>query len=332
MRARSLWTLAVALAIALTAGAASAQTIDEQKDFEKGRYAYRTKDFVDADLKFRKMLDPSTGTLHDKVLVNQARMYWGAALIAIGHKPEALEQFDKILTVDPSFDPDPTVFPAEVGDAFIDTRAGYQKRALENKEEEARRERKRKEDEEAAKRAQVARLKQLEMLVTEENVIDRHSRWVALLPGGVGQFQNGNKGLGWFFLGAESILAGGTLAVAIDYYVQLHYVHELYPPYTNKLIAQQYNDRADEALIADQIIFGVLAATAVGGILEAEASYVPQFSSVKPRPLPPLPGTSPDTKSTSQLPLLQWTFGAAPLFGAEGKGLTGGMIGIRGRF
>src|SRR5580700_4919060 len=164
MRVRSLWILGMALAIALVAGGARAQTIDEQRDFEKGRYAYRTKNFVDAEHRFRQLLDPATGTLHDKVLVNQARMYWGASLIATGHKAEALEQFDRILTVDPGFDPDPTVFPVEVGDAFIDTRAGYQKRVLEKKEEEARREKKRREDEEAAKKAQVERIDQLEKL------------------------------------------------------------------------------------------------------------------------------------------------------------------------
>jgi len=332
MRVRSPWTLGLALAISMIARGASAQTIEEQRDFEKGRYAYRTKDFADAESRFRKLLDPASGTLHDKVLVNQARMYWGAALIATGHKEEALQQFDKILTVDPSFDPDPTVFPAEVGDAFIDTRAGYQKRVLEQKEEEARRERKRREDEEAAKKAQVARLLQLEKLATEEHVIDRHSRWLSLVPGGVGQFQNGNTGLGWFFLSTESLLAMGTLAAVVDYYAQIANAKAANTSFSQEPIVQGYENRADEALIADQILFGALAATAVAGVIEAEASYVPQFSSVKPRPLPPLPGTSPDSKPTAASPLVRWTFEAAPVFGAEGRGVSGATIGVGGRF
>jgi hypothetical protein len=332
MRARSLWTLGLALAIAMVARVARAQTIDEQQEFEKGRYAYRTKDFAGAEVRFRAMLDPVSGSLHDKVLVNQARMYWGAALIATGRTPQALEQFDRILTVDPSFDPDPTVFPAEVGDAFIDTRAGYQKRVLEQKEEEARRERKRKQDEDEAKRAQVARLEQLERLVTEEHVIDRHSRWVALLPGGIGQFQNGNTGLGWFFLSTESLLIVGTLVSVADYYVQNANAKAAFTSLAQRPLAQQYVDRADEALIADQIIFGALAATAIAGIIEAEASYVPQFSSVKARPLPPLPGTSPDAKPTANVPLVQWNFGAAPVFGPGGKGVSGATFGVGGGF
>jgi hypothetical protein len=332
MRARSLWTLGVALAILLGAEGARAQTINEQRDFEKGRYAYRTKDFVDAEHRFRALLDPSAGTLHDKVLVNQARMYWGAALIATGHKPEALEQFDRILTVDPGFDPDPTEFPVEVGDAFIDTRAGYQKRVLEKKEEEARKEKKRREDEEAAKKAQVARIEQLEKLVTEEHVIESHSRWKALVPFGVGQFQNGNGRLGWFFLSTESLLAAGSLAVAVDYYVQLANAKAAYTAVARGPIAEGYIDYAREALLANQIVFGALVATAAAGILEAEVSYVPQFSIVKPRPLPPLPGTSPVASPTGAAPLLEWAVSATPVFTGEGKGLAGAMLGIGGRF
>jgi tetratricopeptide (TPR) repeat protein len=332
MRERSLWTLLVALAILTIARTGSAQTIDEQKDFEKGRYAYRTKNFDDAEHKFKAMLDPVTGTLHDKVLVTQARMYWGAALIATGHKPEALEQFGKILSVDPTFEPDPTVFPVEVGDAFIETRAGYQKRAIEKQEEERRLEKKRKEEDEAAKKAQIERLALLERLASQDHVLETNRRLFALVPGGVGQFQNGNKGLGLFFLSTEGLLALGTLGMVIDYYAQLHYAAEAYPPVTNTSIAQQYLDRANEARIADQIIFGALAATAIAGVIEAEVDFVPGFASVKPRALPPLPGTSPDAKPGAATAWPTLTFGAAPAFGAEGKGITGGVLEIHGRF
>jgi tetratricopeptide (TPR) repeat protein len=332
MRLSSLSTLAVAVAIVAVAAEAGAQTIDEQAEFKKGRYAYASKSFDDADALFRKMLDPQTGTLHDKVLVNEARMYWGATLIAKGRKDEALQQFQALLQVDPKYEPDPTIFPLEVGKVFIDAQALNQKRAEALAKEEAAREAKRRADEEAARKAQIERLRQLEGLAGEEHIIDRHSRWVALLPFGVGQFQNGSKSLGWFFLATEGLELAGSLVAAGDYLVQLHQANLANTSLASLSIAQQYLDRANEARVANLIFNGALALTAVAGALEAEVSYLPRFLETKPRPLPPLPGTSPDAKPppTGLVPIL--TFGAVPVFGADGRGLSGAMLGARGTF
>jgi tetratricopeptide (TPR) repeat protein len=330
MRLSSFSNLAVAVAIVAVAAPLAAQTIDEQAEFKKGRYAYAAKSFDDADLMFAKMLDPKTGTLHDKVLINEARMYWGATLIAKGKKDEALQQFEALLQVDPKYEPDPTIFPLEVGKTFINAQALNQKRAEAQAREDAARDAKRKQDEEAAKRAQIERLKQLETLVGEEHVIDRHSRWISLLPFGAGQFQNGNKALGWFFLTTEGLELAGTLVAAGDYLFQLHYASAAYTSTATASIAQQYLDRANEARIANLIFNGALAFTAVAGAIEAEVAYVPQVSAVKSRPLPPLPGTSPDGKPAGLLP--GFTFGAAPVFGGEGRGLSGAMLGVGGKF
>jgi tetratricopeptide (TPR) repeat protein len=332
MRLLSLSNLAVAVAIVTVAAESGAQTIDEQADFKKGRYAYASKSFDDADALFRRMLDPVSGTLHDKGLVNEARMYWGATLIAKGRKDDALAQFEALLQNDPKYEPDPTVFPLEVGKVFIDAQALNQKRAEALAREEALREKKRREDEEAAKKAQIERLRQLEKLASEEHVIDRHSRWRALLPFGVGQFQNGSRALGFFFLATESIELAGSLFAVGDYLYQLHEANAAYTSIAAQSIAQQYLDRANEARIANLIFNGALALTVVSGAIEAEVAYVPQFQEVKPRALPPLPGTSPDGKPAGSGLLPTLTFGATPLFGAEGKGMTGGMVGVRGRF
>src|SRR5665213_1013704 len=46
----------------------------------------------------------------------------------------------------------------------------------------------------------------------EADVTEKHSRWVALAPFGFGQFQNGQRGLGVFFLAADSLLLAGEIA------------------------------------------------------------------------------------------------------------------------
>jgi tetratricopeptide (TPR) repeat protein len=329
---RSLSRLAVVVAIVTFAARGGAQTVDEQAEFKKGRYAYEAKSYDDADALFRRMLDPQTGTLHDKGLVNEARMYWGATLIARGHRDEASAQFDAILTVDPNYQPDPTKFPLEVGKVFIDAQALNTKKAQALAMENARREKLRKEQEEAAKQAQVQRLKDLEILVGQEYVTAYHSRWVALLPGGAGQFQNGRSGLGYFFLTTESLLLAGGIATVPIYLVQLSDASGPSSMTQKQPIAQAYLDRANEARIANLIFYGALAFTTVAGIIEAEVSYVPDVTGVKPRKLPDLPGVSPDAKppGTSEL---SWTFGAAPVYGADGKGgVTGGVLSVGGRF
>jgi tetratricopeptide (TPR) repeat protein len=316
------------MAVAARAGA---QTVDEQAEFKKGRYAYIAKSYDDADALFRKMLDPQTGTLHDKVLVDEARMFWGATLIVKGKKEEAIAQFDALLKVDPKYEPDPTVFPLEVAKVFFDTKALYEKRAAAIAEAEARHEKERKEQQEAARKAQIERLKQLEILVGEEYVTDHHSRWKALLPGGAGQFQNGKTGLGVFFLSTEALfLAGGIVAVPV-YLVDLANASSTesrgsqYTP-----VAQVYLDRANDARYTNLAFYGALAVTTVAGIIEAEVDYVPDITGAKPRKLPDLPGVSPDAKPPA--PGVSFTFGAAPLFGEGKAGVSGAMVGVGGLF
>src|SRR5208283_2297308 len=106
MRARSLVLLAVpvvvvaatlaharvGLAAPPTAAGAPA-AVDEQAEFEKGRNAYRAHQYEEADGAFLRMLDPNTGTLHDKGLKKQARMYWAATQIALHQDTDASGQF-----------------------------------------------------------------------------------------------------------------------------------------------------------------------------------------------------------------------------------------------
>src|SRR5690606_30400888 len=67
------------------------------------------------------------------------------------------------------------------------------------------------------------RLEELERLAAEETVILENPRWLMHVPFGVGQFQNGNKTLGWTFLIGESVLAATALGsgiILLDQYRQ----------------------------------------------------------------------------------------------------------------
>lgn len=325
MRPRSFSTLAVALAIVLFAGRSGA---DEPSELAKGRFAYNARSYDDADAAFRAMLDPKTGTVHDSVLVNEARMYWGATLIAKGRNDEAVQQFEAILAVDPKYEPDPAVFPVQVGYVFIDTRARFQERARQLEEQKAQREKLRKEQEEAAKKAMVERLRYLEKLAAQDTVVEPHSRWIALVPFGAGQFENGQTALGFFFEATEALLLAGELITIPIYLTQLQNSSAAYQQgLANAPIAQQYLNRANEARITNLVLNGALDLTMIVGVLQAQIAFDPEVQRVRVRPHVP---ATPSAPVHASLPALR--FGAAPVFAAEGKSLSGAVIGVNGSF
>ncbi len=333
MRLRSLLTLAFLLAIMPLAGSAGA---DEPSELAKGRYAYSAGSYDDADAAFRAMLDPKTGTLHDGVLVNEARMYWGATLIAKGRTDDAIRQFEAILAVDPKYEPDPAVFPVQVGYVFIDTRGRFQERARQLEEQKAQREKLKKDQEVAAKKAMVERLRYLEALAAQDRVVEKHSRWIGLVPFGAGQFENGQTALGFFFGATETLLLAGALVTVPIYLTQLHnssaaYQQGLAPQ--NVSIAQQYLDRANEARIANLIFNGALDLTMIVGIVQAQVAFDPEVQRVRTRPHEPSgPGAPLRLPSASRAAPPQLGFSAAPLFGSESRSVTGAVFGVNVRF
>jgi len=271
------------LALALWGGAAHA---DEQSDVAKARAAYEAKNYEDADRRLRAMLDPETGTLKDANLRTQARMYLGATLLAEKKAPEASAVFEALLLDDPSFEPDPLSFPSDVVETFIDTRKRIIDKINATKAEHARQAAERKAREEEEKRKAAERVRLLERLATEEKVTERHSRWIAMIPFGVGQFQNGQTGWGWVFLGTEAaMLVGAGVAFPVWYYNRSH-VNDLVGQDPDLDPLKTYRERANAAAIANGIFNGAFALTAAVGILHAQLTFVPEAVEMKKRPLP----------------------------------------------
>src|SRR4029079_13444996 len=120
------------------------------------------------------------------------------------------------LLADPGFEPDPLSFPTDVIDVFIDTRAKIREKISAAAQVAAQAEAERKAREAAQRQREIARVAALEQMAGEERILVKHSRWLALVPFGVGQFQNGQPTWGWVFLTSEPALAlGPALTVAI---------------------------------------------------------------------------------------------------------------------
>ena len=280
------------------------------------------------------MLDPEHGTLHDKVLIRQARMYRAAALIALHHGEDAAFLFELILTEDKAYDPDPLAFPTEVVDAFIDTRAKLRDKLEDIQRELYRRAAERRASEQAAKEREAARIKMLEKLASEAFVTQKHERWVALLPFGVGQFQNGQRTAGWLFLAAEATFVATGIATVPIYYADLADTKSaLGTTYTAQTgsVAQAYLDRANAVRYVNLTSYGALAVTAIVGAIQAEIAFVPEYKVVLPRGLPDAPAATPPHPTTS-LGAVPFSIGMAPLPGRDARALGGGTLSVVGTF
>jgi tetratricopeptide (TPR) repeat protein len=313
--------LVTAALVAFLAVCAPARA-SEQTDLEKARAAYLARQYDEADARFRAILNPTTGSLRDPVLVTQARMYWGAVLVAKARPEEATALFEKLILADPGFEPDPLSFPTDVIDLYIDTRARIRDKINAAAQQAARAEAARRAREEEARRRESARIVLLERMAAEEKIIERHSRWVALLPFGVGQFQNGQKTLGWFFLLGESAL---TLATAVTVPIYLYDLsNRTAAAAGDTAAARQWVTRGEDVFRANLILVGALGFTAAVGVLQAQLTYVPETVEVRRRPIP-LPQVSQVTLAPLVAPILGGGAG-------DERGARGITLGLTGRF
>jgi hypothetical protein len=303
--------------------APGAPVIDEQTELDKARNAYRAQKYDEADSRFLKMLDPKDGTLHDKVLIKQARMYWAATRIAQHQNEDAAELFHLILTEDRNYDPDPLAFPTDVVNAFLDTRNKYREELEASERDQYRRAAERRKRDEEARQAESARVKLLEQYATRAEVTEENSRWIALLPFGAGQFQNHQRALGWVFASTEGLLLAGTLITVPVYLVNLRSANTAYSVPTQG-VAQQYLDRARATQYVNLALNGALLLTGVIGVIQAQAAFVPEVTEYRVRTLPTVPAPATHGPTVS--------LGAAPLPGWEGQSLAGGLLTLHGSF
>jgi tetratricopeptide (TPR) repeat protein len=238
---------------------------------------------------FDHLLDPEEPRrLRSSAKIEMARTYHGACLIGVGRTTDAERVFRDAILENPQMKaPDGLLFPEAVVELFL--------RVRESMLDEIRRaEQKRMQDAEArANREQQLRalerqrVEQLVAIAEKESVVEIHSRWIASVPFGVGQFQNGNAGLGWFFLVGETAMAG-LLAGSI--YAQAYYL-------AAEARRPELSDAPIHATRTLQTIGGYgLLGLGILGIAEAHLSFVPEVRLERKRDLPEqlrLPKTSP---------------------------------------
>ena len=263
--------LLLALAIG---GVSSSARADEASDFEKGRKLYVDGKHLEAVDYFAKAIDGATPTLKEPSFVNRGRMIRGASDMYLGKKADAIAQFEEILRSDPKFAPDPLAFPPGVLDEFKRTHDRLEKEAAAKLagDKQAK--------EIAALRLElgklIARYEALKAYAREERVVTTHSRVIASLPFGVGQFQNGENALGVVFATTEAI---AFTAATISWTI-----HESIPRNPSDL------EKARSVEISSRFVniisVGAFVALAIGGVIQAHIAYVPDSYETRQRPLP----------------------------------------------
>src|SRR5262245_13328700 len=150
-----------------------------------------------------RLLDPKgKRPLKDPQIVETARLYHATCYIGLGKPELADEPLRQAIRNNPQMrTPDSLLFPQRVIDRFISVKDSMvdEIRAKESAAiEDARRQ-----AEESLRIANErwAYMLQLERLAREEVVVVKNRRWIAAVPFGVGQFQNGDTALGWVFFG-----------------------------------------------------------------------------------------------------------------------------------
>lgn len=130
------------------------------------------------------------------------------------------------------------------------------------------------------------------------------SRWIAALPFGVGQMQNGDVGLGVAFAVGEALLAGASIASDVMV-LNLASTNVSVRSSTRQPVDVPALDTELRTLTTvNRVTFAGFAALAAAGVIEAEVSFGPRS----------LPRTTPAITAT-----------AAPLPG-------GGVVGLRACF
>jgi hypothetical protein len=254
----------------------------------------------------------SAHPFHDLDVIESARIYHAACLIGSGQNQQADEPLRAAIRQNPQMKPpDSLVFPPQVIDRFLRVRETMFDVIRKAEDERVKRAQELAAQQERRARRERARVAGLERLAQEETLITPRTRWLALVPFGVGQFQNENKPLGFVFLTSEILLAASTLtALGVETHLVLATSQVDKPDPSNDSRIEDWKTALDVSAYA---WLGV----SLIGIVEAQLSFVPEQRQVRKRALPP--ELRPETSSLRVLP------NATPVPG-------GAVFGVVGRF
>lgn len=248
----------------------------------------------------------------DPDVVESARIYHAACLIGSGQNQAADEPLRAAIRQNPQMKPpDSLVFPPQVIDRFLRVRETMFDVIRKAEDERVKRAQQAALQQEQRARRERERVAGLERLAQQETVITPKTRWLALVPFGAGQFQNGEKNLGYVFLSSELVLAGSTLlTLGIE-------THLILATSQAQKAAQSNNPTLHDWYRGLEYSAYSWLGVSLIGIVEAQLMFTPEQRQIRKRALPL--ALRPEGSSLSIMP------SAAPVPG-------GAVLGVSGRF
>jgi len=187
-----------------------ALAMDQDEQFRFALNAYDAGDYKKAVKRFSTLLNADPPVITKKGILIDAHLYMGASLLFTGNRTGGEREFEKLLTLDPDYRLDPVLFPVEIIDTFTVVTNRMKEKLARLTEE------RRKAEEAARQRALLARkeeLRKLEKYYRHE--VEHSSIVLAVLPFGIGQFQNRHKTKAYILLVTEVVLLAGATVTYI---------------------------------------------------------------------------------------------------------------------
>jgi tetratricopeptide (TPR) repeat protein len=272
-------TTLTGLVAVLMAAFALPASADELSDFEAARRSYDKQSYAKAERGLESLVGGVVPRARNPVVRLEARKYLGATYLFLGKGKEAREQFRLLLEEDPEYDIDPVAFPEAVVETFQEVRAEVTAELAEREALDAARQQRERAGELEELILQQQRIQALEELAATETVEKVNSRWIAALPWGIGQFQNGNRKLGIMFAVTESAFLAASIATFIG-----HNSLRDENPAPSELERAQRVERA--LRIGNWVSVGALLSFYVAGVVEAEVRFQPVIRTTRKRELP----------------------------------------------
>jgi len=247
---------------------AEALLADGRLEYERGDYAAAVHTLV-------PLLYPSVTLASEEAVVDAHRLLALSYLLQ-KKEVEAEEEATSLLALRPSFRLDPIVDPPMAVSFFEAVRKRQTARLTELREREI------KDAEARTKEAERKRRAEAERIFIERSV-EHHSRLVATIPFGVGQFQNGQNTKAALFLSAELAFGAASLAGYLT-------LEQKYPvdTSTNRRYFPPGQENTARALIGLQLGAGIAFwATLAWGLIDAHVLFRREVVKTREVPQPP---------------------------------------------
>jgi hypothetical protein len=276
----------LAFSLVVLAGSTARQAhADELDDFEEARQAYSAQEYADAVERFEALVGGDHPQLSSPPLILESRKYLAASYLFLGRSSDAERQFIVLLRENPDYQLDPLRFPREVLALFGTVRERVHQEREATERDRAQREQAARDRTARDQQAAARRLARLEELAAHETVVTTNSRWLAFVPFGVGQFQNGNDGLGAVLAVSEAVLLATSItSFAVHLSVRDQILRSPVPENGQPLPDQESARNAEAAWrITNWISSALFAVVTIAGIVDAHARFVPEIRTTRTR-------------------------------------------------